>query len=93
MEEIARLLETRAKSWPIQFLEKQSSGSGFVGVLIAGLGAIAATICSGWLLHFGRTVRDQLQDAAGFVLYGAICLGALGVASALWAAFWHCVRN
>jgi hypothetical protein len=93
MEEIARLLETRAKSWPIQFLEKQIAGSNYVALLIAGLGAIAATIGSGWLLHFGWTVRDQLQDAAGYVLYGVICLGALGVAAALWVGLWRGLRN
>ena len=64
MEEIARLLETRAKSWPIQFLEEQISGTHYVASLLTGLGAVAATICSGWLLHFGWTVRDQLSDAS-----------------------------
>jgi hypothetical protein len=93
MEEIVRLLETRAKSWPIQFLEKQSSGSSFVGVFIAGLGAIAATSCGGWLLHFGWTVRDQLQGALGLLFYAVICLGALAVASVLWVAFWRGLRD
>jgi hypothetical protein len=93
MEEIARLLLTRAKSWPIQFLEKESSGSSLVGLVIAGIGAIAATICSGWFLYFGWTVRDQLQDALGLVFYGVICLGALGVASVLWVAFWRGLRD
>ena len=93
MEEIARLLVTRAKSWPIQFLEKQSDESNFVGLLIAGLGAMVATICSGWFLYFGWTVRDQLQDALGLVFYGVICLGTLGVASVLWVAFWRGLRD
>ena len=93
MEEIARCLETRAKSWPVQFLEKQISGSNYVALFISGLGAIAATICSGWLLHFGWTVRDQLQGALGLVFYGVICLGALGVASVLWVAFWRGLRG
>ena len=93
MEEIARLLLTRAKSWPIQFLEKESSGSSLVGLVIAGIGAIAATICSGWFLYFGWTVRDQLQSALGFTLYAVICLGTLGVAAFLWFMVWRKLRN
>ncbi len=75
MEEIARLLESRARSWPIQFVEKESSGSSLVGLIIAGIGAIAATIGSGWLLHFGWTVRDQLEGALGFLLYASSASG------------------
>jgi hypothetical protein len=93
MEEIAHLLRERTRSWPVQFVEKESSGSSLVGLIIAGVGAIAATIGSGWLLYFGWSVREQLESAIGFTLYGVICLGALGVAAALWAAFWRCLRN
>ena len=61
MEEIARLLRERTRSWSIQFVEKESAGSSLVGLIIAGIGAITATIGSGWLLHFGWTVREQLE--------------------------------
>ena len=93
MEEIARLLETRAKSWPIQFLEKQISGSNYVALFSSGLGAIAATICSGWLLHFGWTVRDQLSDGLGLLLFTIIFLPTLGVAAFLWFVFWDNLRD
>jgi hypothetical protein len=93
MEEIARLLETRAKSWPIQFLEKQVSGSNYVALFISGLGAIAATICSGWLLHFGWTVRDQLSVGLGLLLFAIIFLPTLGVAAFLWFVFWDNLRD
>ena len=97
MEEIARLLETRAKSWPIQFLEKQISGTHYVELSLTGLGAIAATVCSGWLLHFFWTMRDQLQDGLGLLFVAVICLGTLGVAAILWAALleglWRALRD
>jgi hypothetical protein len=89
MEEIARLLETRAKSWPIQFLEKRVAGSNPVALIIGGLGAIAATICGGWLLHFFWTMRDQLQVGLGLLFVAVICLGTLGVAALLWVAVWE----
>lgn len=87
MEEIARLLETRAKNWPIQFLEEQISGTHYVASLLTGLGAIAATICSGWLLHFGWTVRDQLSLGLALFLFAIIFLPALAVAAFLWVWF------
>ncbi len=83
MEEIARLLETRAKSWPIQFLEKRIAGANPVALIIGGLGAIAATICSGWLLHFFWRMRDQLEFGIGLLFVAVICLGTLGVAAIL----------
>jgi hypothetical protein len=97
MEEIARLLETRAKSWPIQFLEKRVAGANPVALIIGGLGAIAATICSGWLLHFFWGMRDQLEFGIGLLFVAVICLGALGVAAILWAALleglWRALRD
>jgi hypothetical protein len=93
MEEIARLLETRARSWPIQFLEEQISGTHYFASLLTGLGAVAATICSGWLVHFGRTVRDQLSDGLGLLFFAVIFLPTLGVAAFLWAWFWSVWRD
>ena len=93
MEEIARLLETRAKSWPIQFLEEQISGTHYVASLLTGLGAVAATICSGWLLHFGWTVRDQLSVGLGLLLSVIIFLPTVAVAAFLWAWFWGTWRD
>ena len=93
MEEIARLLETRAKSWPIQFLEKQISGTHYVELSLTGLGAIAATVCSGWLLHFLWTVRELLSDGLGLLLFAVIFLPTLGVAAYLWAWFWGAWRD
>jgi len=93
MQEIAGLLEARAKSWPIQFLEKQISGSNYVALFSSGLGAIAATICSGWLLHFGWTVRDQLSVGLGLLLFAILFLPTVGVAAFLWFVFWDNLRD
>jgi len=93
MEEIARLLETRAKSWPIQFLEKQIPGTHYVELSLTGLGAIAAMVCSGWLLHFGWTVRDQLSVGLGLLLFAIIFLPTLAVAAFLSAWFWGAWRD
>jgi hypothetical protein len=89
MEEIARLLENRAKNWPIPFLEKRVAGANPVALIIGGLGAIAATICSGWLLHFFWTMRDQLEVGIGLVFVAVICLGTVGVATFLWVLLWE----
>jgi hypothetical protein len=93
MEEIANRLQSRAKGYPIQFLEKQSDRSGCAALISLGLGAFGATFLSGWLLYFGWKVREELWGALGLTLFGVICLGALFVMSVLWVAFWRCLRN
>ena len=67
--------------------------SNYVALFISGLGAIAATICSGWLLHFGWTVRDQLSVGLGLLLFAIIFLPTLAVAAFLWAWFWSVWRD
>jgi hypothetical protein len=93
MEEIARLLESRAQSFPIQFLAKQSGESRFVPLLILGLGALLGTICSGWLLHFAWTVWQELGGGGALVLFGAICLPVLALTAAAWVGLWRYLRN
>jgi hypothetical protein len=93
MNELARLLESKAKNYPIHLLTRQSDRSRYGALFGMGIGALIATVGSGWLLYFGWTVRDQLQGALGLVFFAVIFLGSLGVALVLWWAVWRGRRN
>lgn len=93
MEEIARLLESRAQSFPIQFLGKQINESRYVPLLILGFAAVLGTICTGWLLHFAWTVWRELGGGEALVVLIVIGLPVLALTVAAWVGFWHILRS
>lgn len=65
------------------------SAHGLVSKVLYGIGAVVATICSGFFIHYVWTERMQLQDQAILPFFVLLCLLALGAALAAWVGLFR----
>ena len=94
LEEIARLLETRAGSFPVKFLVKSGDPSRWGVLIIIGLGALVATACSGGFLYYSWMSRDQLSGIGETrPLLAVLCILSLAATLVAWMGFWRNLRK
>jgi len=64
-----------------------SSAHGFVTKSLFGIGALVATVCSGFFIHYSWTERIRLQDMAILPFLILLSLLATGAALTAWVGF------
>src|SRR3954462_7519619 len=66
-----------------------SSAHRFVTKSLYGIGALVATVCSGFFIHYSWTERMPLQDRDILPFLILLCLLATGAALAAWVGFFR----